>query len=132
MPGIRFNILSLIAAFLLLAGPVAGQDIPVLLERSLTASNARELAQAFGDRVDLALDGEKLDYSRKQAQIVLSDFLGKSKFIGYELLHRGEAGGHSDYFVARYVTESAEYRVFVYVRRIGGRDTVKSIKFERQ
>ena len=71
----RFKILSLFIAGILLVNLVNAQEIPVQLEHALEASNVKDISRMFDERVDITIEGDKLDYSKQQAQVVLNEFL---------------------------------------------------------
>jgi len=128
----RFNILSLIIVFMLLAGMVNGQEIPVRLEQALTSGKVKEFSQMFDERVDITIDDDKLDYSKQQAQVVLNEFLEHFEKVDFNLIHQGTSKNQSQYYVGKMTTETSAFRVYLYVKLINGRNFIQAIKFEEQ
>jgi isocitrate dehydrogenase kinase/phosphatase len=131
----RFNILSLliaVAANLVFSESAICQEVPVQLEQALSSGSARQFSAMFDERVQIAFDDQSSDYSRIQAQVVLTEFLSELDEVHYETIHQESSKSQSTYYIGKMTTSDSTYRVYVNVKRIGGEDLVQAIKFEKQ
>lgn len=114
------------------AGRIHAQGIPVQLEQAIESRNVSGLAKMFDDRLEISLDGEMKDYSGKQAQVVLNEFLGKFSKVSFDIIHEGISRNQSKYYIGKMIADGQEYRVYLYVKQDNGQDFVQEMKFEKQ
>ena len=97
---------------------------------ALRSGNATQLSNYFDENVGLTLPDKKDTYSKAQAQLIVKDFFDNNGVKGFELKHKGDGAGGSQYCVGTLQTASGNYRTNVFMKMKNGKEVVKEIRFQ--
>jgi hypothetical protein len=97
---------------------------------ALRSGNASQLANYFDDNVGLTLPDKSDSYSKAQAQLIVKDFFNNNGVKGFELKHKGDGSGGSQYCVGTLQTNAGNYRTNVFMKIKNGKEVVKEIRFQ--
>lgn len=115
------------SAFKPLAGP--DQDLFNELSNSFKQGNVKEIAKYFANTVDVTLPNSEDQYSKSQAEIVLKNFFTQHSPSSFNLEHQG-ASNNGKYMVGSLVTGKGTFKVYVFVKDIGGQKSISELKIE--
>lgn len=100
------------------------------LVKAFQNGNADKIASYFGENVDLAIGEKQNLYSKSQAQQILKNFFTAEPSLGFEMVHKGNAG-QGLYFIGKLSTANEkEYRVTINSKTIKGIQVVTSLLIE--
>lgn len=97
---------------------------------ALRSGNATQLSNYFDENVGLTLPDKKDTYSKAQAQLIIKDFFNNNAVTGFELKHKGDGAGGSQYCVGTLQTASGNFRTNVFMKMKNGKEVVKEIRFQ--
>lgn len=97
---------------------------------ALRSGNASQLSNYFDDNVGLTLPDKSDSYSKAQAQLIVKDFFNNNGVKGFELKHKGDGAGGSQYCVGTLQTNAGNYRTNVFMKLKNGKEVVKEIRFQ--
>jgi len=117
-----FSILAVMGSFTILSG------IDEIVN-ALKSGNSTEIAKYFDNTVDISFPDKSNSYSKSQAEVVLRDFFTNNPVKSFDILHKGENGG-SQYCIGTLTTKNAAYRITVFMKQKGSRQTLQEIRFE--
>ena len=108
-------------------------EIIDLVEEALKTSSSREISKHLHSKVEIKLDGERNEYSKKQAEVVLKQFFQDNTSESCEFVHRGDnnAGGII-YAIGSYNTASTNYRVVVRAKKFKSEFKVYRLEFTKE
>ncbi|NJO03095.1 MAG: DUF4783 domain-containing protein [Bacteroidia bacterium] len=92
-------------------------EITNLIKEAMLNADAGQLAQLFGETVEISFDGEKSDYSRTQAEFVMRDFFQKNTPNDFKYIHKGVSKNGIQYAIAEYNSPRQSYRVYMLVKK---------------
>jgi hypothetical protein len=122
---------SLLSIILLLSSftQTAGIDEVII---ALKSGNASLLAKNFDITVELVIVDKSNTYSKKQAEVVLSDFFSTNTVMAFNVIHKGENAG-SQYCIGTLITRTGSYRTTIYLRSKPGNPVpvVQELRFEK-
>ncbi|WP_332922162.1 DUF4783 domain-containing protein [Persicobacter psychrovividus] len=99
---------------------------------ALKTGNAKELSRHVHQNAELTFDGEKANYSRTQAEFVLKDFFKKNPPTDFQYVHQGTSREGLKYSIGKYETQTATYRVYMFVKRYDNSYFVDTIDFSKE
>ncbi|MCX6189300.1 MAG: DUF4783 domain-containing protein [Bacteroidetes bacterium] len=105
------------------------QEIFAELSTSFKSGNVKEIAKYFAKTVDVTLPSSEDQYSKSQAEIVLKNFFDGHTPAGFTLEHQG-ASNNGKYMVGSLMTSKGIFKVYVFVRDIGGQKSISELKIE--
>ncbi|HQX96179.1 MAG: DUF4783 domain-containing protein [Chitinophagaceae bacterium] len=97
---------------------------------ALRSGNASQLSNYFDENVGLTLPDKSDSYSKAQAQLIVKDFFSNNGVKGFELKHKGDGTGGSQYCVGTLQTSAGNYRTNVFMKMKNGKEVVKEIRFQ--
>ena len=125
-----FVIISLVfinSSFSKSIGP--DQDLFSELSNSFKLGNVKEIAKYFSNTVDITLPSSEDQYSKSQAEVVLKNFFDGHIPTGFTLEHQG-ASNNGKYMVGSLTTFKGTFKVYVFVKDIGGQKSISELKIE--
>lgn len=105
------------------------QDIFTELSNNFKVGNVKEIAKYFATTIDVTLPASEDQYSKAQAEIVLKNFFDSHSAAGFTLEHQG-ASNNGKYMVGSLVTSKGTFKVYVFVKEIGGKKSISELKIE--
>lgn len=102
------------------------------LRTALKTGSSRELVKHFNNMVELNFDGDKSNYSKSQAEIVLKEFFKKYPSDDFQLIHQGASKQGLTYVIGMYTFESGSFRVLILIKKFNNAYLVDNIKFSRE
>lgn len=122
----------LFASFLWLAAALSlsARSFTNELSTALGKGDAKALAIHLGDKVNLLLKTENLQLEREKAAERLAHFFAMRKVRSFRLIHEGRRGD-AGFLVGTLATDSGQWRVNCFFKRVGGRHCVYQIRMER-
>lgn len=126
-----------IAAFLIIimAG-VPGytqQDDQVInqVNSAMKAADSKKIASYFHSTIDLEVGETDGNFSNKQAEIILKDFLDKNPVKSYTIKHKGSSDDGSKYIIGAYTSSNnTVYRVYILLKRADAKLKINQLQFE--
>ncbi|MCO6359074.1 DUF4783 domain-containing protein [Roseivirga pacifica] len=108
-------------------------EIIDLVEEALKSSSSREISKHLHNKVEIKLDGERNEYSKNQAEVVLKQFFQDNTAESCEFVHQGNnnAGGII-YAIGSYQTASVSYRVVVRAKKFSKEFKVYRLEFTKE
>lgn len=105
------------------------QDLFSELSNNFKTGNVKEIAKYFANTVDITLPSSEDQYSRSQAEIVLKNFFEGHAPSAFTLEHQG-ASNNGKYMVGSLTTSKGTFKVYVFVKDIGGQKSISELKIE--
>jgi hypothetical protein len=121
-------VLTSLADFRLVA-----QDDPMdRIVSAIQKSDARSLSTHFNATVDLGLPENDNSYSASQGEMIMKDFFRKYPPQSFEIIQKGTTDPDSRYAIGVYKTASAEFKVYIHLRKAKSGYLIHKIKFEEK
>lgn len=125
---------TLIAALALLTLPAAGQEAPPqalqeAVQQAFTARLSTPLTPHFAGQVELRIPGRSGIFSKKQAEMILANFLREAGEGEYRFDHT-ERGDETSLTIASWTAATARYRVQLLTIGDGDTTRIKQLKIE--
>jgi hypothetical protein len=98
---------------------------------ALKASDADGLSRHFANTVELTIGDKEVMYGKEQAKRMVADFFVKNNPAVYETRHKNE-GSPNKYIIGTYKGKTGTYRVYVSFHSEGGREVIRTLKFENE
>jgi len=102
------------------------------MRAALKTGSSREFVKNFNNMVELNFEGEKSNYSRSQAELVLKEFFKKYPPIDFQYIHKGSSKQGLTYVIGKYTFEDGSFRVWILIKKFGEDYLVDSIDFSRE
>lgn len=96
---------------------------------ALRSGNATELANYFGENVELTLPDQSDSYSKAQAALILKDFFNNNGVKDFEVKHKGDQSG-GQFCIGTLQTKAGNFRTTVFMKNKNNRELVKEIRFQ--
>jgi len=102
------------------------------ITRAISTGDVATLGQYFDESVEVAvLDAEDV-YNKTQAVQVLRKFFSEYKPVSFSQVHQGTSKGQdSQYCIGNLTTNSATFRVYIYIKIQNGKHLVQELRFDR-
>lgn len=94
-----------------------GDNIVNKIAKAIKAADAKQVAEYFYSTINLEVGEVDGSYSKKQAEMILSDFFKKEPIKSFEIKHQGSSNDGSKYAIGSYQSESKEYRVYFLLKK---------------
>lgn len=98
---------------------------------ALKSSDANALSAWFASSVELTIGDKEMMYGKEQAKRMVGDFFAKNVPATYETKHKSDAGA-SKYIIGTYKGKTGSFRVYVSFFSEGGREVIRTLKFENE
>ncbi len=110
----------------------AQKEIINNLRTALKTGSSKELVRNFNNMVELNFEGEKSNYSRAQAELVLKEFFKKYPPTDFQFIHQGSSKQGLTYVIGTYSFEDGSFRVWILIKKFQDKYLVDSIDFSRE
>jgi len=120
---------------MIMAIAVYGQDPgPVINKISdyIKNGDAKGLATYFNSTLDLEVEDTDGSFSKTQAEIILRDFFKKNKAISFSVNHKGSSNEGSHYMIGSYKTNTADFRVYILLKKNDQKLMIYQVQFEEE
>lgn len=102
------------------------------MRTALKAGSSKEFVKNFNNMVELNFEGEKSNYSRSQAELVLKEFFKKYPPLDFQYIHKGASKQGLTYVIGKYTFENGSFRVWILIKKFDDNFLVDSIDFSRE
>lgn len=102
------------------------------MKDAIKANNAKEAVKHFNSSVDINIEGEINNYSRAQAEFVLTDFFKKHPVSDFNIVHTGSSPNGLKFAIGKYQSGSENYSVLMRVRESDKKYFVHEIAFIKE
>ena len=99
---------------------------------AMKAGSAKELIKFCNKTVEIKLDGQSSNYSKNQAEVVLREFFTKYPSKGFTYIHQGSSPEGLKYTIGKYSHESGDYRVVMFIKKIGDSYLIDTLNFSKE
>ena len=127
-----FLVVTLIFSVLISSKSNAQSEVINNMRAALKAGNSKELVKGFNAIVELNFEGEKSNYSRSQAELVLKEFFKKYPPTDFQYIHQGASKQGLTYVIGKYTFENGSFRVWILSKKFEENYVVDSIDFSRE
>jgi hypothetical protein len=110
----------------------AQAEIFAPMKDAIKANNAKETVKNFNSSVDINIEGEINNYSRAQAEFVLTDFFKKHPVADFNIVHTGSSPNGLKFAIGKYQSGSDNYSVLMRVRESDKKYFVHEISFIKE
>lgn len=97
---------------------------------AIKAGNAAEVAKFFDNTVEITVAQKTNSYSKKQAELVLSDFFQTNNVKNFEVIHQSENSA-SQYYIGNLTTNTGVYRTTIFMKQKGNKQVIQELRFEK-
>ncbi len=97
---------------------------------AMKAASASEVAKYFDNSVEITVFQKTNFYSKKQAELVLSDFFQANTVKNFEVIHQSESSA-SQYCIGNLTTKNGVYRTTIYMKQKGSKQVIQELRFEK-
>ena len=87
---------------------------------ALSSGSAKELTNFFNDVVELKIDGQKENYSKKQAEVIMKNFFSKYPPVRFNKIHNGSSPEGLLYVLGKYSHKDGSHRVYMLIKQLNG------------
>lgn len=102
------------------------------ISRAISKGDVAQLSSYFDEMVEVTVMGNGDMYDKGEAKNVVSKFFSSNKVSSYELVHQGTAKNNgSHYCIGNMVSGGNQYRVYLYLKDVGGKFLIQEIRFEK-
>jgi len=131
---IKFYFLGITLIFSLILNLNAQAQSEVInnMRAALKAGSSKEFVKNFNTMVELNFEGEKSNYSKSQAELVLKEFFKKYPPTDFQYIHKGASKQGLTYVIGKYTFENGSFRVWILIKKFEDIYLVDSIDFSRE
>jgi hypothetical protein len=108
----------------------AGDDIIDKISAALKSADAGKVSEYFYSTINLEVGEIDGSYSKKQAEMIVSDFFKKEPVKSFEIKHQGSSDDGSKYIIGNYKTVAKEYRVYILLKKQNDIFLIHHLQFE--
>lgn len=124
--------ISLIFVLTLSLDVKAQSDVINNIRAALKTGSSKEFVKNFNTMVELNFEGEKSNYSKSQAELVLKEFFKKYPPLDFQYIHQGSSKQGLTYVIGKYSFENGSFRVWILIKKFDENFLVDSIDFSRE
>ena len=92
------------------------QEIINDIGTTLRTGSSKELAKFFNDVIELKIDGEKENYSKTQAEVIIRNFFAKYPAENFTKIHDGNSPDGLLYVLGKYIHSQGTHRVYMLIK----------------
>ena len=100
------------------ASVIQSDEIIGNISIALTSGSAKELSNFFNEVVELKIDGQKENYSKKQAEVIMKNFFSKYPPIRFSKIHNGSSPEGLLYVLGKYSHKEGSHRVYMLIKKM--------------
>lgn len=127
-----FLVLVIIFSISLSTEVSAQSEVINNLRAALKTGSSKELVKNFNTMVELNFEGEKSNYSKSQAELVLKEFFKKYPPSDFQFIHKGASKQGLTYVIGKYTFGDGSFRVWILIKKFEDDYLVDSIDFSRE
>lgn len=114
-------------SFLVINANLAG------ISKALGDGDATALGTYFDESVELAILDQEDFYNKTQAIEKVKAFFQNHQPKSFNQIHKGSSqSSDSQYCIGDLVTANAKYRVYIYMKNVGGKTLIQELRFNRE
>lgn len=103
------------------------------ITKAIGAGNAEALARYFDETVEIAVQDEEDVYDKNQAVNIVKKFFSQNRPQSFSQVHEGKSKGNdSQYCIGNLVTDTATYRVYIYLKVTGNQYRIQELRFDKE
>jgi len=131
---IKYFLVGIVLIFVLTYSLSATAQSKVInnVRAALKTGSSKDFAKSFNTMVELNFEGEKRNYSKSQAELVLKEFFKKYPPSDFQYIHQGSSKQGLTYVIGKYTFESGSFRVWILIKKFDETFLVDSIDFSRE
>ncbi len=95
-------------------------------------SAANNLATYFDKTIEMTLLDKESNYSKSQAQAILSAFFQTHTINNFKLKHQGKSPDGSTFGIGTLTTTNGNFNVVFYAKQKGNQFLIQEIRFEKE
>jgi len=111
---------------------LAQSDDFELVGKIIKTGNAKDLVKQFHTTIELNIDGKEASYSKSQAEAVLKNFFSKNPPTAFTINHKGASKSGLPYAIGQYKNELGNYRVWIRLKEVNGKNLINEISFIKE
>ncbi|MFC3416382.1 DUF4783 domain-containing protein [Algoriphagus hitonicola] len=100
---------------------------PIIL--AIDSGSSSDLARYLDASISLNINGQKGDFSKSQAELVLKDFFKKNPPLNFSLVFRSENNPSLSSYIGDYQSGQGVYKVFIKINQQDSQPKVYSLGF---
>ena len=108
------------------------QDLKVTLEKCISEGDAENLAEHFGESVDIGLPYADKDYGKTQAEMVMKNFFEKHPPGSFIIEESGSTSESNKFFIGEYISGEKKYMLLIMLRESNEDFLIHKLKFEEK
>lgn len=102
------------------------------VKAAMKAGSSKELVRYFNEIVSLNVDGEKSNYSKTQAEIIMRDFFQANPPSSFDYIHQGNSKEGLLYTIGQYTHPNGTYRVYMLLKSFNGKYLVDTLDLTKE
>ena len=122
--------------FILILSSFAGASMGASLTeitRAIGSGDITALGQYFDQTVEIAILDQEDVYTKAQAIEVLKKFFAQHTPSSFTQVHNGTSkGNEAEYCIGNLAAGGATYRVYIYVKTVGGQKLVQELRIDKE
>lgn len=121
-----------VVSMLLSANAFSQAEIFAPMKEAIKLNSAKEAVKYFNQSVDINVEGEVNNYSKAQAEFVLSDFFKKHPVADFNIVHTGSSPSGLKFAIGKYQSGADSYSVLMRVKESDKKYFVHEISFIKE
>jgi hypothetical protein len=102
------------------------------VKAAIKAGSSKELVRYFNETVSLNIDGEKSNYSKTQAEIIIKDFFKENPPSAFDYIHQGNSKEGLLYTIGQLSHPNGTYRVYMLLKSFNGNYLVDTLDLTKE
>ena len=111
---------------------VQSDDVIDNISIALSSGSAKELTNFFNDVVELKIDGQKENYSKKQAEVIMKNFFSKYPPVRFNKIHDGSSPEGLLYVLGKYSHKEGSHRVYMLIKQLDGKYKIDTFDLTKE
>lgn len=111
---------------------VQNDDVIGNISIALSSGSAKELTNFFNDVVELKIDGQKENYSKKQAEVIMKNFFSKYPPLRFSKIHNGSSPEGLLYVLGKYSHKEGSHRVYMLIKKMDGKYKIDTFDLTKE
>ncbi len=126
--------LILTIVFILIGHLSTAQEASIIddVGTALRTGSSKELANFFNDVIELKIDGEKENYSKTQAEVIIRNFFTKYPPQNFTKIHNGSSPDGLQYVLGKYAHKEGTHRVYMLIKKTGGAYKIDTLDLTKE
>ncbi len=128
------KIISVLITFILFQNGFSQQQEQAIsgITDAIKNTSSKKLATFFESTIDLEVNDTDGSFSKKQAEVIVSDFFEKNPVQSFTVKHKGSSNDGSKYIIGSYISKSKiEFRVYVLLKKSDAGLMINQLQFEK-